>query len=103
MVELESAVLTAWYRSRPEIRRLRAFRGKHGLHVLVELEPAQDSEEINPAWIAHRHDWRDELARHTGSAVDLVYADELFPEDDGSAGVVVADLSWRDPSSQATV
>jgi len=93
---LESAALSAWYCSRPEIRRLRAIRDTEGLRVLVELEPAQDSNEIHPAWIANRDEWADELQGHTGTAVRLEHAlrDELETH-----GVIVADLFWRDPSS----
>ena len=97
----DSAALSAWYCSRPEIRRLRAIRDAAGLRVLVELEPAQDSEELNPAWIAQRHDWTEELTSHTGAAVRLEQADALLVIDEAACrGVVVADLSWRDPSSQ---
>ena len=77
MLSLESAVLMAWYRSRPEIRRLLAVRDAEGLRVLVELEPAPDSNEIHPAWIANRHDWTDELQGSTGSAVRLEQSDDF--------------------------
>jgi hypothetical protein len=99
MLALESAVLSAWYCSRPEIRRLRAFRDTEGLRVLVELEPAQDSDETHPAWIANHHEWTDELCWHTGTAVRLERASEPIADDVESRGTIVADLSWRDPSS----
>lgn len=99
MHSLESAVLSAWYCSRPEIRRLRAIRDAEGLRVLVELEPAQDSNETHPAWVANRHEWADELQWHTGSSIRLERAGELLADEGRSLGDVVADLCWRDPSS----
>jgi len=99
MPALEAAVLSAWYGTRPEIRRLRAIRDAEGLRVLVELEPAQDSDETFPAWIAKRDEWTDELEWHTGATVRLEHAYELQAGDTQSRGVIVAELSWRDPSS----
>jgi hypothetical protein len=96
--DLESAVLSAWYSSRPEIRRLLAIRDREGLRVLVELEPAQDSGEIHPAWMANRHEWTKELRWHTGAAVRLEHADEPLADSAASLSDVVVDLSWRNPS-----
>ena len=98
MLMLESSVLSAWYSSRPEIRRLRAIRDTEGLRIVVELEPVQDSDETHPAWIANRSAWSNELAWHTRSSVRLEYASRQFDEEATSGGVIVADLSWRDPS-----
>ena len=98
MRSLESAVLTAWYGARPEIRRLLAIRDAEGLRVLVRLEPANDSDEIHPAWLAKHDEWMDELQWHTGRAVRLERVDEMLDNDEESGGVVVADLAWRDPS-----
>lgn len=98
MIDLDSAVLSAWYCSRPEVRRLLAIRdGEEGLRVLVELEPAQDSGEIHPAWMANRHEWADELTWHMGSAIRLEHAG-LALADVTDRGEVVADFAWRDPS-----
>jgi len=96
----ESAALSAWYSSRPEIRRLWALRDTQGLRVLVHLEPAQDSEEIHPAWMANRQVWIDELQLHTGGPVRLEQSDELFGDEvvTEAPGVIVAAFSWRDPS-----
>jgi hypothetical protein len=99
MLTLEVTILSEWYCSRPEIRRLRAIRDAAGLRVLVELEPAQDSDELNPAWIANRDEWCDELASHTGAPIRLEQADALPLDEAECRGVIVADLSWRDPSS----
>jgi hypothetical protein len=99
--DLESSVLSAWYCGRPEIRQLLAIRDAEGLRVLVHVEPAQDSGEISPAWPANRDVWLDELQWHTGSTVRLELANESLADDaddDGARGVVVASLSWRDPS-----
>ena len=101
MVELESSVLSAWYCSRPEIRQLLAIRDTEGLRVLVHLEPAQDSSEIHPAWMANRHVWLGELQWHTGGAVRLELVDESLANEaeiDDAERVIVAALSWRNPS-----
>jgi len=95
---LESSVLSAWYSSRPEIRRLRAIRDTQGLRIVVELEPVQDSDETHPAWIANRSAWSNELAWHTRSSVRLEYASRSLDDEVASDSVIVADLSWRDPS-----
>ena len=99
MVDLESAVLSAWYGSRPEVRRLLAMRdAAEGLRVLVELEPAQDSSEIHPAWLAHRHEWADELQWHMGRAIRLEHMGGNFGDEMKSSDVIVVDLCWRDPA-----
>jgi hypothetical protein len=98
VIQLESAVLSAWYSSRPEIRRLLAIRDTEGLRVLVELEPAQDSGEVNPAWMANRQTWADELQWHTGASVRL---ESLGGDDDVDTDgeeIIIATLSWRAPS-----
>jgi hypothetical protein len=61
MLALECAFLSAWYSPRPEIRRLRAIRDTAGLRVPVQLEPALDSSEIRPGWMANREVWTDEI------------------------------------------
>jgi hypothetical protein len=99
MYELESAVLSAWYCSRPEIRRLCAIRDTEGLRVFVHLEPVQDSDETDPVWIANRQAWADELQRHTGMTVRLEQATGQLAGEVDVSGVLVANLSWRDPSS----
>lgn len=98
-LSLESAVLSAWYCSRPEIRRLLAIRDGEGMRVLVELEPAQDSDETNPAWVANQHEWADELEWHTGASIRLERSSELLLEEEEDRGDVIAALCWRDPSS----
>lgn len=98
MVTLECATLSAWYGSRPEIRRLLAIRDAEGLRVLVQIEPSHDSSDTFPAWMAYRHAWLDELELRMGSAVRLEPADETLDEEVERSGVIVADLSWRDPS-----
>lgn len=98
MFVLESAVLSAWYCSRPEVRRLLAIRESDGLRVLLQLEPAQDSGETHPAWMANRREWADELRWHTGAAIRLEKLDESDDTDTNGRELIVADLSWRDPS-----
>ena len=99
MLTLEASVLSAWYCSRPEIRRLRAIRDADGLRVLVALEPAHDSSEAETAWLANRLAWTGELAWHTGDTVRLENADDPLAGGFEPGGIIVADLSWRDPSS----
>jgi hypothetical protein len=98
VIQLESSVLSAWYSSRPEIRRLLAIRDTEGLRVLVELEPAQDSSETNPAWMANRQTWADELQWHTGSNVRLEHLDAADDVETDGEEVIIATLSWRAPS-----
>ncbi len=96
----EFAALSAWYDSRPEIRRLWALREIQGLRVLVQVERAFDSSEIHPAWLANRDVWINELQVCTGSPVRLEHAAEPFSDEvvTEAPGVIVAALSWRDPS-----
>jgi hypothetical protein len=96
MYAIESAVLEAWYGSRPEVRRLLALKDADGLRVLLELEPAQDSSETNPAWWANRREWTNDLIGRTGSAVRLERVDDI---EISHQELVVAELSWRDPLS----
>lgn len=98
MPTLDAAVLSAFYCSRPEIRRLLALRDSAGLRVLVQLEPAQDSGEIHPVWIANRREWRDELQFHMCSVVRLERAERSLADEALLTSEIVADLAWRDPS-----
>lgn len=98
MTALESAAIAAWYSSRPEIRRLLAIRDQEGLRVLVQLDPAPDSNETHPAWMANRDEWTEELQWRTGAAVRLERFNESDDDETDPREVVVADLSWRDPS-----
>lgn len=98
MATQESAALAAWYGSRPVIRRLCALRDAKGLRVFVHVERAFDSQEIHPAWIVNRDVWIEELQASTGTRVQLELTENPFDEVlAGSAGVIVAALSWRDP------
>lgn len=98
MVTRDSATLSAWYKARPEIRRMWAIRDDEGLRVLVHLEPTNDSDETHPAWIANSRAWLDELQSHTDSDVRLEQVDEVEEMETETRGVVVAAFSWRDPS-----
>ena len=68
--------------------------------MLVHVERALDSNEIHPAWMANRDVWIDELQLRTGSPVRLEHADEPFGDEvmTDAPDVIVAALSWRDPS-----
>jgi hypothetical protein len=56
VVTVESAGLTAWYRSRPVSRRF-AVRDTEGVRVLLHVERAFANKEIHPAWIANLDVW----------------------------------------------
>lgn len=96
----ESAALAAWYAAHSSVRRLCATGDAYGLRVLVTPEPTPDGDDIYPAWIANRHAWAHELQLCTDPSVRLELLDE--PVGDGAAvdaeGLIVATLSWRDPS-----
>ena|SRR5262245_28353051 len=100
MTTRESAALSAWYGSHPEIRQLWALRDTQGLRVLVHLEPAQDSDEVQPVWMAKRGVWIDELQLLTGDdAVRLEHVDEplIAAVESDTRLAMVAALSWREP------
>ena len=100
MATLESAALATTYAFLPVIRQLGARRDIQGLRVFVHLERAFDHIEIHPAWIANRDLWIEELQSCTGSRVRLELEENPFGDEgvNGSAGVIVAALSWRDPA-----
>ena len=91
--------LSAWYGSRPTIRRLLAVWETPGLRVLVHVERAFDSNEVHPTWIANRDVWIEQLESCTGSRVRLEHSDDPFGGEAliEAPGVVIAALSWRDP------
>lgn len=96
----ESAAVAAWYAAHSSVRRLWAIRDAYGLRVLVTLEPTPDGNDTYPAWIANRHAGAHELQLCTDPSVRLELLDE--PVGDAAAvdaeGLIVATLSWRDPS-----
>jgi hypothetical protein len=98
MLTRDSATLSAWYNSRPEIRRLWAIRDAEGLRVIVHLEPTNDGDETHPAWLANGRAWVDELQLHTGGEVRLERAGEIDAIRSSAEAVVVAACCWRDPS-----
>ena len=100
MATRESVALAAWYGSRTVIRRLCALRDTQGLRVLVHVERAFDGNGIHPAWIANRDVWIEELQSFTGSRMRLELVENPFGDEvvTDLGGVIVAALSWRDPS-----
>jgi hypothetical protein len=96
----ESAAIATWYVAHSSVRRLWAIRDAYGLRVLVTLEPTPDGSDTYPAWIANCHAWAHELQFCTDTSVRLELLDE--PGFDGAAidaeSLIVATLSWRDPS-----
>jgi hypothetical protein len=96
----DSAALSAWYGSRPEIHWLLAIRNTQGLRVRVHVERAHDSNEVHPAWMANRDAWIDELQLLTGDAVRLEHVDESLAAgvESDARDAIVAALPRRDPS-----
>ncbi len=76
---LISRVLTDWYTANPRVRRACAYqmredvheREESEIHVLVDVEPVMDSEEILPVWLAHSAAWQLELQARTACRVHL--------------------------------
>src|SRR5262245_28501937 len=96
----ESAAVAEWYASHPDVRHLWAIRDADGLRVLITLEPTADGDDTNPAWLANSDAWAHELQSCTGHVVHLELLDEpVFDEATiGAKSLIVASLSWRDPS-----
>ncbi len=97
----ESLAVEAWYAAHSNVRRLWAVKDAHGLRIIVSLEPALDSNDIYPAWIANRHLWAHELRSCTDNpSVRLEQIGDLVFDETAidAEGVIVATLSWRDPS-----
>jgi hypothetical protein len=94
------SVLSAWYGSRPETRRLCALRDAQGRRVVVHVQRALYSNEIHPAWMANRDVWIDEHRLRTSSPVRQEHADEPFNHEmvTDAPGVIVAAFSLRDPT-----
>jgi hypothetical protein len=77
---LIDSTLASWYAANPRIRRAFAYqmrddevgepKGNH-IHVLVDVEPVMDSEEILPVWLAHSGAWQLELQARTACTVHL--------------------------------
>ena len=69
------------------------------MRVIVALEPTHDGDDIYPAWLANGHEWAQELEFRMDASVRLEVTDEpLLEESVAADGVIVAELSWRDPS-----
>lgn len=72
-----SRVLADWYTANPRIRRACAYgtrddvdeREGSEIHVVVELEPVTDSEEVLPVWLARSGAWQLELQARTACTV----------------------------------
>ena len=97
-VTAESLALALWYDSHPAVRRLWGVKMAQGLRVIVAIEPALDSDDVFPSWLANKKAWSREIQQQTGSRVLLeVIRDlpcdgiEVDPE-----SLLIADLFWRD-------
>jgi hypothetical protein len=89
--------LASWYAARPAVRRLRAVREFERMRILIALGPTLDGDEIYPAWLANGCDWAQELQSRLGEPVRLEVMNDPFRAG-LAAGVLVADLCWRDSS-----
>lgn len=73
-----AAVISEWCAANPRIRRVCAYEASGGgvggareVHVLVDISPVPDSDEVWPAWLAHSGAWRRELQARIPYAVHL--------------------------------
>lgn len=91
------ATLTKWYADHPSIRRLWAIEGPTALEILIALEPAYDSDETLPIWLANRRVWAKDLQRLVAREVQLrlVVLDDIGEFDVNPDAVLIAELSWR--------
>lgn len=71
-------VLAAWCAANPRIRRAFAYElhdegagGRNGIHVLVDVEPVMESEEVLPVWLANADAWQCELQAMAACPVSL--------------------------------
>ena len=71
------------------------------MRVIVTLEPTHDGDDIYPAWLANGHEWAHDLQTRMDGPVELEVSDTAFLAEfvAGADGVLVAELSWRDPST----
>ena len=71
------------------------------MRVIIALEPTHDGDDIYPAWLAKGREWAQELEFRMDAPVQLEVTDEAVLEEFAAVyGVVVVELSWRDPSLQ---
>jgi hypothetical protein len=96
-------VLVKWYADHSAVRRLRAIEEPQRIRVVVSLAPTNDGDDTYPIWLANSREWADELQSHMHGPVHLERMDEvLFAElVIDRNGVLVADLTWRDPGSRS--
>jgi hypothetical protein len=77
-----------------------AIKESQGMRVIVTLEPTHDGNDIYPAWLANGQEWAHALELRMDGPVELQVTDQPFlPEFAAGVDVVlVAEISWRDPS-----
>jgi hypothetical protein len=101
-VSVAFMVLTKWYAAHARVRRLWALRDSVGMRVIVTLQPTHDGDDIYPAWLAKAHEWAHELESLMEGPVQFEVMDEEVMDEplhrEFGAGVLVADLFWRDSS-----
>jgi hypothetical protein len=93
-------VLAKWYAAHSAVRWLWAIKESHGTRVIVALEPTNDGGDIYPVWLANGHEWAHELQLLMDGPVQLEVMNEpaIAEFAAGVDRVLVAELSWRDPS-----
>jgi hypothetical protein len=97
-VAAASVVLAEWYAQHSAVRRLWAIKESRGMRVIIALEPTHDGDDIYPAWLANGHQWAQELEFRMNAPVELEVTDEPAVEEFAAVGgVLLAELSWRDP------
>lgn len=76
-----NAVISSWAAGKRDIRRVwlsgtgESPAADGALELMVELQPAGDSEETVALWMAHRDQWRNELAARVGQPVAFDWFD----------------------------
>jgi hypothetical protein len=100
-VTAESEALSVWYDDHPEVRHLWAIRNERMLSVILALEPTIDNDDTYPTWFACNQRWTSEIRAIAGGPVMLELLDEPPVEafEVEVEGVIVAAISWRDPTS----
>ena len=100
---MDPVVLADWYASHALVRRLRAIEDAEVIRVLLALEPTVDGGDTQPAWLANSSTWAEELQLRTQKILRLeLFRDPLHAESlPAAGGVLITDLTWRDPSAPA--
>jgi hypothetical protein len=98
-----AAELREWYASHSVIRRLWAFEGMEAIRVVLTLEPTNDDDDTQPAWLANSWTWAQELEGRMHRIVHLEMLSEPSRIDSicDPDAALITQLSWRDPTLSA--